>query len=108
MALLAKADPRATFDDRSRLLNSLADIEPTTPYPVAAEKLEKLDLTDTILKVKADYHIRCLTELTRDYQESSLDKILRLADDLSDDDLQSLIGVLQKCHSLTKRVLHLH
>ena len=48
LAQLAEANPESTFEYRSRLLNSIAFVDKTTDPRIAAETLEKLDLTPTV------------------------------------------------------------
>src|SRR5262249_36000506 len=54
LAKIAEANPDATFEYRSRLLDNLACIEPTTSYPEAAAKLEQLDISKTIAQIRSD------------------------------------------------------
>ena len=95
LAQIANASPGSTIDYRIRLLNSLASLSPTTEYQEMAEKLENLDLSPTIIQLKADHLIRSLIELTKEDKKTTLDGFVRMADHLSDEDRLSLITVLQ-------------
>lgn len=92
---IAEASPDATLEYRSRLLNSVASLEPTTDYRQIAETLEDLDLTQTITQLKTDHLMRRLIELTKEDRKATMDGFVRLADQLSEEDRASLIGVLQ-------------
>lgn len=92
---IAEASPGATFEYRSRLLNSVASLEPTTDYRQVAETLEDLDLSQTITQLKTDHLMRSLIELTKEDRKATMDGFVRLADQLSEEDRASLISVLQ-------------
>jgi acetyl-CoA carboxylase / biotin carboxylase 1 len=100
LAALAEASPDSTFQYRSRLLDSVASLEPTTDYREVAEKLDKLDLTATIAQLKADHLTRQLIELSKEDRKATMDGLLRLADHLSEEDRASLVGALQSSPSL--------
>ncbi len=55
---LADASPGATYEYRARLLDTLASLEPTTPYRQMAENLEDLDLAPTVIQLRADHLLR--------------------------------------------------
>ncbi|KAI4523307.1 hypothetical protein K525DRAFT_254691 [Schizophyllum commune Loenen D] len=95
LAQLAEASPGSSFEYRSGLLDTLAGIDATTPHRTAAEKLEALDISGTLVKLQADHLMRRLVQLTREDRKASLDSMMRLADNLSDDERQSLIDALQ-------------
>lgn len=99
LADLAEASPGSTFQYRSRLLDSVASLEPTTEYREVAEKLDKLDLTATNAQLKADHLTRQLIELSKENRKATMDGLLRLMDHLSDEDRASLVGVLQSSPS---------
>jgi acetyl-CoA carboxylase/biotin carboxylase 1 len=92
---IAEASPGASLEYRSRLLNSVASLEPTTDYREVAETLENLDLTQTITQLKTDHLMRQLIELAKEDRKATMDGFIRLADHLSEEDRASLIGVLQ-------------
>jgi len=95
LASLEEASPGSTFEYRSRLLNNLAAIEPTTEYRQVSEALEKLDLAQTIAQLKADCLMRRLVELTKEDRKAAMDGFVRFADNLSDEERTSLVGILQ-------------
>jgi acetyl-CoA carboxylase/biotin carboxylase 1 len=98
LADLAEASPDSTFDYRSRLLDSVLSVESTTDYREIAEKLDKLDLTSTVTQLKADHLTRRLIELTKEDRKATMTGFARLADQLSDEDRASLVGILQNSH----------
>lgn len=92
---IAEASPGSTLEYRVKLLNSLAEIEPDTDYREVAETLEELDLSQTLVQLKADHLMRQLVELTKEDRKATIDGFIRVADHLSDEDRASLISVLQ-------------
>lgn len=99
LADLAEASPDSTFEYRTRLLDSVASLEPNTDYRKMSEKLDKLDLTATVAQLKADHLTRQLIELSKEDRKATMDGLLRLVDHLSDEDRASLAGVLQSASS---------
>ncbi|KAJ6493608.1 acetyl-CoA carboxylase [Mycena vitilis] len=95
LADLAEASPGTTFEYRSRLLNSLAEIDASTTPRLAAEKLEKLDLSQTTVQLRTDHLMRNLLNLTKEDRKATMDGLLRFADNLSEDERASLMTVLQ-------------
>ncbi|KAF8075011.1 cytosolic acc1, acetyl-CoA carboxylase [Lyophyllum atratum] len=95
LADITEASPGTSLDYRMRLLNSLASLEPDTDYREVAETLEKLDLSPTIIQLKADHLMRRLIELTKEDRKATMDGFVRLADHLSEEDKASLISALQ-------------
>ncbi|THU97749.1 acetyl CoA carboxylase [Dendrothele bispora CBS 962.96] len=92
---IAEASPGATVEYRTRLLNSLASIESDCSYREMAEKLEKLDISQTVAQLSADYLMRRLLELAQEDRKAAISGLTRLADNLSDEERSSLIAVLQ-------------
>ncbi|KAJ6581428.1 acetyl-CoA carboxylase [Mycena capillaripes] len=92
---IAEASPGTTFEYRSRLLNSLASIDSSTSARVVAEKLEKLDLTQTIVQLRTEHLMRNLLNLTKEDRKAAMDGLLRFADNLSEEERASLMTVLQ-------------
>ncbi|KAK0238625.1 acetyl CoA carboxylase [Armillaria nabsnona] len=92
---LANASPGATYEYRARLLDTLASLEPTTPYRQMAENLEDLDLAPTVVQLRADHLLRRLMELAKEDRKATMNSIMRLADNMSADEKASLISVLQ-------------
>jgi len=95
LGALADATPDASFAYRSQLLDSLAGIEDPTDYRGTAEVLEKLDLSSTLSKLKADHLLRELIYLTKEDRKATIDGLARLADNFSDEERAALVGVLQ-------------
>ena len=95
LAELAEASPGTTFKYRLRLLTTLAFIEPTTDIRAVAEKLEQLDLSQTVTQLKTDYLTRRLIESTLEDRKAMMGGLVRLVDHLSEEDRAALITVLQ-------------
>lgn len=92
---IAEATPEANYEYRSRLLNSLAAIEPTTDYRQVAEAIERLDLSQTLAQLKADHLIRQMIQLTKEDRKAALDGYLRLADSFSDEERATIATALK-------------
>ncbi|OBZ66885.1 hypothetical protein A0H81_13188 [Grifola frondosa] len=95
LAKLAVASPESSFEYRSRLLDSLASIEPTTDLRIVAEKVESLDLTATLAQLKADHLMRQMLALAHEDRKATLDGLVRLVDNLADDEKQAFVNALQ-------------
>jgi acetyl-CoA carboxylase/biotin carboxylase 1 len=102
LAHLVRAAPDTSLDHRSRLLYSLAGIEPTADYRRAAEVLEKLDISQTLAQLKADRLLRQFKQLTKDDRNAALDGFTRLVEDFSKEERAALLTVLNPSESLTK------
>ncbi|KAF8647743.1 hypothetical protein AX16_006578 [Volvariella volvacea WC 439] len=92
---LAEASPQSTHEYRVNLLESLTGIDATTPYREVAEALEKLDLSQTLLQLKSDHLMRSMVDLVKEDRKVALDGLVRLADNLSDDERSALVSLLQ-------------
>lgn len=92
---IAEATPEANYEYRSRLLNSLAAIEPTTEYRQMAEAIEKLDLSQTLAQLKADHLLRQMIQLTKEDRKAAMDGFLRLAESFSDDERIAIASALK-------------
>jgi acetyl-CoA carboxylase/biotin carboxylase 1 len=88
-ANIAEADPDATFEYRSRLLDNLVSIGE------AATKLERLDLAKIVGQTKADRLLRELFDMINQDRTAAVDGIVRLVDDLTDEEKATLQAVLQ-------------
>lgn len=95
LADLAEASPDATPEYHANLLSSLISIEPSAGDRAIVEAFEELDLTQTVVQLKADHLMRRLIELTKEDRKVTMDGLTRLADNLSDEERASLISVLQ-------------
>lgn len=95
LALIQEASPESSAEYRSRLLNSIALVDKSTDPRVAAEALEKLDLTPTLAQLQSDYLMRRLLDMGQQDRKAMMDSLIRLADNLSEDDRTSLVSALQ-------------
>jgi len=95
LSALSEATPDSTYEYRSRLLDSLAGLEPTSDYRQVAEALEKLDLTQTITQLKADHLVRQMIQLTKDDRKAAIDGFARLADNFSEEERAALVALLK-------------
>ncbi|KAJ7876806.1 acetyl-CoA carboxylase [Mycena leptocephala] len=89
------SSPGTTFEYRSRLLDSLATIDSSTSPRVVAEKLEKLDLSQSLVQLRTEHLMRNLLNLTKEDRKAAMDGLLRFADNLSEEERASLMTVLQ-------------
>jgi acetyl-CoA carboxylase / biotin carboxylase 1 len=99
LAALAESAPDTTQEYRLKLLNNLASLEPSSSLQEIAEKLEDLDLSQTMVKLKADHLARNLIELAKEDRKATMDGLIRLVDNLSDEDRASLLSALQSAGS---------
>lgn len=95
LALLEEASPESTPEHRQQLLNSLSFVDKTTDPRAAAEALEKLDLTSTVAQLKSDFLMRRLLDMAQLDRKAMMGSLVRLSDNLSDDDRATLISALQ-------------
>lgn len=95
MAKLAEASPDSTFEYRSGLLSSLTNINDQTDIRVAAQTLETLDLSGTVTQLKADHLARRMLALSHEDRKATLDGLVRLVNNLSDEEKTSLLTALQ-------------
>ncbi|TFY67580.1 hypothetical protein EVJ58_g1545 [Rhodofomes roseus] len=95
MAQLAEASPESTEEYRSTLLMRLASLEDFSDRRVMAEALEALDLTATLAQLKADHLMRRMLALAHDDRKATIDGLVRLVDNLADDEKATLIAALQ-------------
>jgi len=95
MAQLADASPNSTVEYRARLLESLASIDSTTDYRQMAEMLEALDLMATVAQLKADHLMRSMLALAQEDRKATMDGLVRLVDNLSEDEKATLVSALQ-------------
>ncbi|TBU46750.1 acetyl CoA carboxylase [Dichomitus squalens] len=92
---LAEASPESTYDYREHLLESLAGIENESDPRKIAEALEKLDLLNTLTRLKADHLARRMLELANEDKKATVDGLIRLIDNLGDEEKLALIQALQ-------------
>jgi acetyl-CoA carboxylase/biotin carboxylase 1 len=73
----------------------LAGIEPRADNRRTAEALEKLDISQSLSKLKADRLLRQLIQLTKDDRKAALDSFTRLAENFSNEEKAALLTVLK-------------
>ena len=95
LALLEEASPESTPEYRQRLLNSISFVDKTTDFRTAAEALERLDLTATVAQLKSDFLMRRLLDMAQLDRKAMMASLVRLSDNLSDEDRITLISALQ-------------
>lgn len=95
LAELAEASPESSFEYRTRLLNSIALVDKTTEPRAAAEALEKIDIAPTVAQLKSDYLMRRLLDMATQDRKAMMASLIRLADNLSEDDRTSLVTAFQ-------------
>ncbi|KAH9933498.1 acetyl CoA carboxylase [Fomitopsis serialis] len=95
MAQLAEASPDSTEEYRSTLLMRLTSLENLSDRRVMAEALEALDLTATLAQLKADHLMRRMLALAHEDRKATIDGLVRLVDNLADDEKATLITALQ-------------
>lgn len=95
MAQLAEASPEATVEYRTRLLTSLTEVDTLTDRRIAAEKLEALDLNPVAAQLKADHLMRQMVQLAHEDRKATINGLVRLVDNLSDDEKATLVSALQ-------------
>lgn len=95
MAALEAASPDSTIEYRTRLLQTLAEVDDSTDRREAAEKLEALDLSSTVAQLKADHLMRRMLALAHEDRKATIGGLLRLVDNLADDEKAALSAALQ-------------
>ncbi|KAI0684026.1 acetyl-CoA carboxylase [Cytidiella melzeri] len=95
MAQLDEASPDSTVEYRAGLLETLAEVNAATDRRVAAERLESLDLTATAAQLKADHLMRRMLALAHEDRKATIGGLMRLVDNLEDDERAALISALQ-------------
>ena len=92
---LEEASPDSTAEYRTRLLESLTEVDASTDRQVAADKLESLDLSATVAQLKADHLMRRMLALAHEDRKATIGGLVRLVDNLDDDEKAALISALQ-------------
>lgn len=95
MAQLAEASPDSSIEYRTQLLQRLIGLEDVTDRRTTAEALEALDLTATVAQLRADHLMRRVLTLAHEDRKATLDGLVRLVDNLADDEKATLISALQ-------------
>ncbi|TFY80056.1 hypothetical protein EWM64_g3963 [Hericium alpestre] len=96
LAQLAAASPDATLEYRTKLLDSLAQLDSTANNRTIAEALEALDLKSTVAQLKSDHLARQLLQTTQEDRKAVLDNLVRLVDHLGEEEKVTLIAALQQ------------
>ncbi|CAL1715333.1 unnamed protein product [Somion occarium] len=95
MNQLAEASPDSTVEYREHLLESLTSVDATTDRRIAAETLEALDLRPTLAQLKADHLMRRMVALSHEDRKATVNGLVRLVDNLSEDEKATLLNALQ-------------
>ncbi len=95
MAELEEASPESTYEYRAQLLESIGGIGKESEPRAIAEALEKVDLTNTLTQLKADYLARQMLELASEDKKATVDGLVRVLDNLGDEEKLALIHALQ-------------
>ena len=95
LAQLAAAAPDYTVEQRSRLLDSLVQLEESSNNNTIAEVLEAVDLKPTIAQLKGEYLSRQLLEASDSDRKSLLSGLIQIVDGLVDDEKAVLLSALQ-------------
>jgi acetyl-CoA carboxylase/biotin carboxylase 1 len=95
LSQLEAASPGTSFESRVQVLESLASIDATTPYPAVAEALEGLDLKPTLARLKSDYLMQQVLGFAHENRRAAVDGLARLINNLIDEDKSSLMTALQ-------------
>jgi acetyl-CoA carboxylase/biotin carboxylase 1 len=100
IAQLEKASPETTFEDRTKLLESLAAIDAATSDRDAAQALETLDLKPTLAQLKSDHLMQQMLALASEDEEATVTGLTRLINSLADEGKSSLIAAIQSASRL--------
>lgn len=92
---LAEASPEASLEYRERLLQTLAQVDETADNRTTAEALEALDLKATLAQLRGDHLARQLLATSTDNRKAMMDGLVRIVDNLSEDEKTALIAALQ-------------
>jgi acetyl-CoA carboxylase/biotin carboxylase 1 len=95
LAKLAEAKPDATFEFRSKLLNSLSSLGSTTDHRMIAKTLEQLDMTKIVAKLKADSLARSLLNVVNEDRKAAMDGLMCLVENLNGEERARLQAALQ-------------
>lgn len=92
---LAEASPDASLEYRQRLIDTLAEIDDTADNRTAAKALEALDIKPTMAQLKGDHLTRQLLATSTENRKALMDGLVRIVDNLSEDERTALIAALQ-------------
>lgn len=95
LSQLAEASPDSSIEYREGLLENISEVNATTDRKTVAEKLESLDLSATVAQLKADHLMRQMLALAQEDRKATIGGLLRLVDNLEDDEKSALISALQ-------------
>ncbi|KAF9266806.1 hypothetical protein L218DRAFT_1074678 [Marasmius fiardii PR-910] len=98
LAALTEANPDSTKEYITRLLHSVASLEPDANHREIAQKLEKVDLSATVAQLRAEHLVRSMLDLTGGDRKIIVDGLTRIADQLSEDERASLVAILQNAN----------
>ena len=92
---LAEASPGASLEYRQHLIDGLAQIDETADNRTVAEALEALDIRSTVAQLKGDHLARQLLATSTENRKALMDGLVRIVDNLDDDERTALIAALQ-------------
>jgi acetyl-CoA carboxylase/biotin carboxylase 1 len=95
LAKMEQASPGSTFEYRTRLLNSLASVDATTPYRTVAQAIEALDLKPTLARLKSEHLMQQMLALAHEDEKATIDGLASLINKLADEGKSSLITAIQ-------------
>jgi acetyl-CoA carboxylase/biotin carboxylase 1 len=95
LAKLAEAAPNSTYEYRSQLLESLANITATSDNRAVAESVEKIDLSKTLAQLRVDDLLRRARDITNQDRAATMDGLIRLFGELTEDERLTLATALQ-------------
>jgi acetyl-CoA carboxylase/biotin carboxylase 1 len=99
LGALETANPDATSEERHHLLNSIASIDDSMTHQERAEAIEKIDVSKTVIRLKTEYLVKSLVQLANQDSKATLNGLLGLADQLSEEERSTLISALSVPHS---------
>ena len=92
---IEEANPDMEPEERAVLLDSLIPATDLSDNRALAEVLEQLDITPTLVKLKADRLLDHFAEVAEDNRKASLDGLVRIIDSLSDDEKMFVQAAVQ-------------
>ncbi|KAI0339517.1 hypothetical protein BDW22DRAFT_1361595 [Trametopsis cervina] len=98
LAQLGEASPGSSLEYRIGLLETLSGVSASTDRQEAAQKLESLDISSTVAQLKADHLLRGMLALAQEDRKATINGLIRLVDNLDDDEKSALISALQNSH----------
>jgi len=94
LAKIAESSPESEPEYHAEVFDSLVAVD-SSDNRVLAEALEKLDLTETLAKLRMDNFLHRFAEVAQHDRKTTLEGLARLIDTLSDDERQAMQSALQ-------------